>query len=532
MYKILLFIVISSNILLCDIFKIASYNVQNLFDLNYNKTEYQEYIPNKKSLWNNITYTTKLFNIIKVINDLNSSIIALQEIESKNVLEDISKYTKYKYKSFIKHKNSAIGLAILSKYKILKSKTIYIKNNSKLQRPIQKIIVKIKNHNLIIFNNHWPSKKNKESKRVKYALILMKYIKQYIKDSEYLIIGDLNSNYNEYETFKYNKKLNDTSGITSINHILNTTINNKYITKYNIYDSKFNSMIIHYNLWLELKYKNRFSYKYKGTNTTPDNILLSKKLLDNKNIEYINNSFNVFKPVYLYKNNQIKKWKIKKNIHQNSGYSDHLPIYALFKINNNITKIKKSKKMSLYSKNNIKISQLYNIDTLEQNIILKNIIVIYKYKNNYIIKQKNDKPIYIYNTKYKLQLGYMYNIQISSIKNYYGLKQISKIEKIKSLNKKYDYKKLYKNSNTINIKSNKDKYNNEIITSLKGIYKNNYLHYKYKNIEYKIKLYSKNKKLLPKNNQKINIISGHLIIYKSKLQIKLHKKSDYELINN
>ena len=101
MYKIFLLLIILSNILFTTTFKIASYNVQNLFDLNYDKTEYNEYIPNQKSFWNNNTYNKKLFNIIKVINDINSSIIALQEIESQNVINDILKYTQYKYNSFI-----------------------------------------------------------------------------------------------------------------------------------------------------------------------------------------------------------------------------------------------------------------------------------------------------------------------------------------------------------------------------------------------------------------------------------------------
>ena len=44
-------------------FKIVSYNVENLFDLNYNKSEYKEYIPNLKSNWNKTTLNIKLNNI-------------------------------------------------------------------------------------------------------------------------------------------------------------------------------------------------------------------------------------------------------------------------------------------------------------------------------------------------------------------------------------------------------------------------------------------------------------------------------------
>jgi len=43
--------------------KIASYNVENLFDLYKSGYEYKEYIPNTKSNWNQKTYKIKLKNI-------------------------------------------------------------------------------------------------------------------------------------------------------------------------------------------------------------------------------------------------------------------------------------------------------------------------------------------------------------------------------------------------------------------------------------------------------------------------------------
>jgi len=61
-------------------FKVASYNVENFFDLHYDKTEYKEYIPHSKT-WNKISYNNKLKNITKVIYDLDADILALQEVE-------------------------------------------------------------------------------------------------------------------------------------------------------------------------------------------------------------------------------------------------------------------------------------------------------------------------------------------------------------------------------------------------------------------------------------------------------------------
>jgi hypothetical protein len=73
-------------------------------------------------------------------------------------------------------------------------------------------------------------------------------------------------------------------------------------------------------------------------------------------------------------------------------------------------------------------------------------------------------------------------------------------------------------------------YQNEIVKNLKGIYKNRYLYFTYNGKNKKIRLYAKDKNILPKDNQNIIVNSGHISIYKSKVQITLHKKSDYIVI--
>ena len=243
-------------------FKIASYNVENIFDLKYDGTEYKEYIPNTNTNWNKKTYKVKLKNISKVINKLDADIIALQEIESREALQDLLYYLlKYKYFSFVKNDKSAIGIAILSKFEILETNKIIIKTNKKYARPIQKSKIKIDDKIITIYNNHWPSKRASESHRIEYALTLQNHLTKHQKEEDYILLGDFNSNYNEYQSFKQDKKLNDSYGITGINQVLNTTLNKNFVIKNSIqsYDKT-----VHYNLWLEKEYQNRFSYKYKG----------------------------------------------------------------------------------------------------------------------------------------------------------------------------------------------------------------------------------------------------------------------------
>ena len=137
----------------------------------------------------------------------------------------------------------------------------------------------LKISNSKIFNNHWPSKRVAESYRIKYAKNLFDRINKLPRDYDYILLGDFNSNYNEFQTIYKEKRLNNTNAITGINQVLNTTIKKRFVSLSDILQRDERS---HYNLWLELDFNERFSNKYKGKNNTPDNIILPPALFDNK----------------------------------------------------------------------------------------------------------------------------------------------------------------------------------------------------------------------------------------------------------
>ncbi|HRG61033.1 MAG TPA: hypothetical protein PLU59_03705 [Aliarcobacter cryaerophilus] len=127
MYKYLIIFIFATFLNAQDL-KIASYNVENFFDLSYDKTEYDEYIPNNKSLWNQRNFNIKLENIIKVIEDLDADIIALQEIENENLIKLLKqKLPQYSYYNFAKYPSSAVGLGFLSKIPIKNSQNLNVK---------------------------------------------------------------------------------------------------------------------------------------------------------------------------------------------------------------------------------------------------------------------------------------------------------------------------------------------------------------------------------------------------------------------
>jgi len=514
--KLLLLVILSFS-LYAKTFTVASYNVENLFDLVKDRSDYQEYQPNTKAKWNQKNFNIKVNNVLKVIKDIDSDIIALQEIENRQMMQVLLKrLPQYKYSSFTKYRNSSVGVGFLSKIKIISNSDIDVRFTNKLFRPILETTFEFDNIEFKIFNSHWPSKRAAESYRVKFAKKLYDRLKELPRDYDYILLGDFNSNYDEFKTIYKNKKLNNTQGITGINQVLNTTIDKRFVTYDDILKRGKN---VNYNLWLDLAYDERFSNKYRGRNNTPDNIIISPALFDNKKLTYITKSFRVFKPNYLYKNKKIIRWRMNNRVHQGSGFSDHLPIIAKFSTN----KTKKNPLKKIEKKHLNKISQLYSKTKLIDNVLLKDVVVIYKHGRNAIIKQKNDRAIYLYNNAEQLKEGFSYDLSISQIKDYNGLKEIEDY-KIKNHNGKIkNYKNLYLDARYIDIFDTK--YQNEIVKNIKGTFKKGKLYIG----NTKIKLFAKNKKDLPKENSTIKIKRAHITYYRDNVQIMIHDKSEIDV---
>ena len=525
MFKFLLLFIFTLS-LKADNFTVASYNVENLFDLKNDNNEYSEFIPNAHSQWNQRNFNIKLNNLIKVINDIDADIIALQEVENRDLMQELKrKLPKYNYYSFIKYPNSAIGVGLLSKIQIKDNKHIDVKFTSKLFRPILETTLIYENIEFKVFNNHWPSKAVGESYRVQYAKNLQDRLVKLPKDYDYILLGDFNSDYDEYLTFKKNQKLNNTFGITGINQILNTTFVNKFVTYDDIlkYEKR-----VHFNLWLDLPTNERFSSKFREQNNTPDGILVSPALFDTKKISYIPKSFTVFKPNYLYENNIVKRWEIEGNrfnkIHKGEGFSDHLPIFAKFSINKEDTNILKKMQSNEDSNEISTISDLYQKEKLIDPVNINDVIVIYKNDDKAIVKKENDRAIYIYTNAQELKVGYSYNLQINQIFTFNGLKEVKEFAILDEIKKIDDYKNFYLDANQIDIFD--FKYENEVIKNLKGVVKNSKL---YLNEDKYIKIYSKNRNLLPKNGETITILNGQLGSYKGNMQVILHSTSDFKV---
>ncbi len=335
MMKYLIFLFIAT-LVYGENVRIASYNVENLFDLKYSHNEYKEYVPNSTWRWNRKNQNIKLKNISRVICDINPDIIALQEIESAEALLNLKKRLQrdgnyYKYSSFANAKNTTVKVALLSKYPIIYSKEIWV-TSSRKYRNILEVKLNVKGKELYLFINHWKAKNGPESQRIISAKKLKKRLYKLGHDKAIIIMGDLNSDYEEYKVFKNNRKLNNTKGKTGINHVLKTLDNKQ---------RPVSTKTIHtckdclFNLWYDVAKSKRWTHKFRNSKEALDNMIISKALLNNKNLEYKRGSFSRFAPNYLIKHKQPYRWQRSRkrpSFHTGKGYSDHFPIYADFKI--------------------------------------------------------------------------------------------------------------------------------------------------------------------------------------------------------
>lgn len=308
---------------------IASYNVENLFDLDKSGTEYEEYIPNDTSEWNDRTYKIKLQNIAQVIKEMDADIIALQEVESLQALMDLrftlkQKGLYYEHYAIADKKNTTVKVALLSKISPLYSKDLTVTHTNE-QRNILEAKFKINDKDLYLFINHWKSKSGPESQRIISAKALTKRVQEIGEDKNIVLLGDFNSDYEEHIKFVRERNLNDTDGKTGINHVLGTINQQERASEVKIAKNGF------YNLWYDIDEEQRYSYIFKGKKEAMDNILISQSILAGKEVAYVKSSMKNFSKEYLLNKNGINRWEIsraREKKHKAKGYSDHLPIMA------------------------------------------------------------------------------------------------------------------------------------------------------------------------------------------------------------
>ncbi len=525
--------------------KIASYNVENLFDMQRSGLEYKEYIPNHHN-WRDPILRKKLEHIAEVICDLDADIIGLQEVENDHILKRLQKVLKrvgcdYPYRAITTTKQTPIHNALLSKVAITKKRDIVIYRNGR-QRSILEVLLKT-DPKLRLFVNHWKSKAGPESERLPYAKALMKRIEALPKGSEYLILGDFNSNYNEFQSM--DEKHNDTKGITGINHLLKTVMGTKMLRLHDLEEG------YHYNLWMELAPYARWSHNFYGDKEGIDAILIPASLHDGKGWEYRQGSFAVFKPDYLFgKRGRIKRWEYHHSKHTGRGYSDHLPVYAIVEHGkeNSIadeqkgfwqglrslfagdkTENSKSVIPAVSMKRDTKaekhtISEVIAMEKLTVPMRLDSVTVIFKQGDTAIIKQRPEgRALLLYRCAGAMQEGHRYDITAFQKKRYKGLDELVDIAIVEERAMVDTASYLLPFSPKI---MQNRRFVNEVVTEVEGYYRRGEITVSGKSIP----VYFKKGVKRPKEGSRIRILRAQIGYYKNHNELVVWDQKDYQIL--
>ena len=313
-----------------DSFYVANWNLENLFDTvdDPNKND-DEFLPGSKKEWNDYRFETKIYNLTRVINFMNSGcgpdILSVEEVENINVLKNLI-YSLKGRNYIMVHRDSpderGIDVALIydrSMFMIDSVAAIHVELPTKIPTRdiLHVVLIHKKSKNKIhIYVNHWPSRRGGETKsepnRIAAASVLkasLDTLAMTAPNSEVIIIGDFNDNPND----------------ESIVKTLDTQSYDCAQTEF----PKENFVNLAYTTFEH----GEGSYLFSGKWDMIDQIILSKSLFIKNKIKYVCGSFEIIKPDFMvFKEGKRKGGAIptyEGNLYI-GGYSDHFPVGAKF----------------------------------------------------------------------------------------------------------------------------------------------------------------------------------------------------------
>lgn len=312
-------------------FKIAFYNVENLFDtIDDPNIHDEEFTPGSKLQWDEKKYVTKLNHTARVLSAIDSMnlpvIIGLAEVENLGVLKDLTTKTKlskgdYDIIHFDSPDERGIDVALLyrSEYFMpMHARPYHLTFDfDKTDRTRDMLYVKGvagKEDTLHIFVDHWPSRSGGQEKsdpKRRAAAALVKTVVDSIfssnPDANIIIMGDLNDN--------------PTNG--SVTEVLGAKAVNGNIKSDELY-----------NLALR-KFENGEGTLYWRSWDLFDQMIVSGNVLNGTNSPYKleSDDIGIFKKDWMLYERRDGTKVPNRTAGRDSyygGYSDHLPVYIEF----------------------------------------------------------------------------------------------------------------------------------------------------------------------------------------------------------
>lgn len=309
---------------------VGFYNLENLFDTENDPTiNDEEFTPEGSKVWNDEKYQHKLDNMATVIDQMGKdvnpagvSILGVSEIENRKVLEDLTARDPLSDDGWqIIHYNSpdfrGIDVGLLYKPTIftpLESRPLHLDiSNSKGEKRTTRDILYIKGlmgpDTVVIFVNHWPSRRGGEKATRKFRMdgaAICKTVIDSIREAsptiKAIIMGDLN----------------DDPVSPSVKKVLRAVGSKEIVASGGFYNPMYNFFK-----------KGLGSNAYRDAWSLFDQIIISDNFLSTDDAGWIYYKTEIFrKPFLLQRTGRFKGYPFRTFAGDNfmGGYSDHLPV--------------------------------------------------------------------------------------------------------------------------------------------------------------------------------------------------------------
>lgn len=326
-------------------FRIVSYNVENLFDFQHDslKNDY-EYLPGATRHWDYFKYRKKLDGIARSIIATGGwtppALVALCEVENEKVMRDLTRYSALReagYRYILTNSNDHRGIDVALMYqrglfKPLAWQQIPVTKPDRHSLPTRDILHvygQILNMDTLdVFVVHWPSRSDGAKASEPYRLSAARQLRHSVDSicqrrltPQIIIMGD----FNDYPDNR------------SLSQILKAGPPPAYsndLQPHSIY-----SLLSHKTKKRTKPWQHTIngSYKYKGEWGLLDHILVSGNLLKNTSRLYTSPAMADIStlPFLLTEDPKYggsQPFRTYLGPRYLGGYSDHLPIYADFRL--------------------------------------------------------------------------------------------------------------------------------------------------------------------------------------------------------
>ena len=320
-------------------FRVAFYNLENLFDTVDGPNDDAEFLPNSANAWNGDRYNSKLRNMAKVIDSIAPSILGLVELENAFVLEDLrANSSVMKGKFEIAHRESpdlrGIDVALMYNAELFRISGIYMTPitlpDGYATRSIMRVhlVEKGTGDSLAVFINHWPSRRGgaaSAASRIVAATALAQTLQNNPTiPANFLIMGDFNDDPEDpsiTEGLQAGDAFHSIVNLAFLARQADSTVGTiAWHTGWNMFDQIMISR--------PLYYANLHSHESAGSGSekTPSHLhSYENKLWGSPQI-------NVYKRPWMLQHdgNKYDGWPLRTFAGKKymNGFSDHLPVYT------------------------------------------------------------------------------------------------------------------------------------------------------------------------------------------------------------